>query len=198
MNQTKTAAKGTQNRNEIAAGNSFLHRRRRRKADSLSRANGFGLGPPDRVPDRVPDVLTGTRRMIRRRWRRCQRRHSCGVVRECGGRADLAGSAELDVPPRLSGCPDLNWGPLRPERSALPGCATPRKSAYSVDEGRIRHAVRLSCGHELVRRSEGRVKILPGAATELRQPGPPALSAAGFFVRIENTNDREERHWPTT
>jgi hypothetical protein len=25
-----------------------------------------------------------------------------------------------------SGCPDLNWGPLRPERSALPGCATPR------------------------------------------------------------------------
>ena len=26
-----------------------------------------------------------------------------------------------------SGCPDLNWGPLRPERSALPGCATPRE-----------------------------------------------------------------------
>ncbi len=25
-----------------------------------------------------------------------------------------------------SGCPDLNWGPLRPERSALPSCATPR------------------------------------------------------------------------
>ena len=25
-----------------------------------------------------------------------------------------------------SGCPDSNWGPLRPERSALPGCATPR------------------------------------------------------------------------
>src|SRR5436190_20372207 len=33
---------------------------------------------------------------------------------------------EPGVPPRLSGCPDLNWGPLRPERSALPGCATPR------------------------------------------------------------------------
>ena len=29
-------------------------------------------------------------------------------------------------PARRSGCPDLNWGPLRPERSALPGCATPR------------------------------------------------------------------------
>src|SRR5438105_6221298 len=28
-----------------------------------------------------------------------------------------------------SGCPDLNWGPLRPERSALPGCATPRAVA---------------------------------------------------------------------
>ncbi len=27
---------------------------------------------------------------------------------------------------RKSGCPDSNWGPLRPERSALPGCATPR------------------------------------------------------------------------
>src|SRR4051794_7273528 len=25
-----------------------------------------------------------------------------------------------------SGCPDLNWGPLRPERSALPDCATAR------------------------------------------------------------------------
>src|SRR5205814_6461814 len=25
-----------------------------------------------------------------------------------------------------SGCPDSNWGPLRPERSALPGGATPR------------------------------------------------------------------------
>ena len=32
------------------------------------------------------------------------------------------------VSPRSqSGCPDLNWGPLRPERSALPGCATPRE-----------------------------------------------------------------------
>ncbi len=28
-----------------------------------------------------------------------------------------------------SGCPDLNWGPLRPERSALPGCATARGEA---------------------------------------------------------------------
>ena len=28
--------------------------------------------------------------------------------------------------PLWSGRPDLNRGPLRPERSALPGCATPR------------------------------------------------------------------------
>ena len=33
---------------------------------------------------------------------------------------------EPGFPRALSGCPDLNWGPLRPERSALPGCATPR------------------------------------------------------------------------
>ena len=32
----------------------------------------------------------------------------------------------LEAGPFSSGCPDLNWGPLRPERSALPGCATPR------------------------------------------------------------------------
>src|SRR4051812_3157568 len=32
-------------------------------------------------------------------------------------------------PGSISGCPDSNWGPLRPERSALPGCATPRARA---------------------------------------------------------------------
>ena len=34
-------------------------------------------------------------------------------------------------PGSASGCPDSNWGPLRPERSALPGCATPRKRQLS-------------------------------------------------------------------
>ena len=29
---------------------------------------------------------------------------------------------------KLSGCPDSNRGPHRPERCALPGCATPRRS----------------------------------------------------------------------
>ena len=40
------------------------------------------------------------------------------------GRRGTAG--ETWFPPPSSGCPDSNWGPLRPERSALPGCATPR------------------------------------------------------------------------
>src|SRR5438046_10493848 len=46
-----------------------------------------------------------------------------------------------------SGCPDLNWGPLRPERSALPGCATPRSThrlAALVEESldRVRACIR--------------------------------------------------------
>src|ERR1700756_3767537 len=56
-------------------------------------------------------------------------------------RADVALGAELWAGPgegevhieensaeSQSGCPDSNWGPLRPERSALPGCATPREA----------------------------------------------------------------------
>jgi putative oxidoreductase len=40
------------------------------------------------------------------------------------------GEGGLAPPPATrSGCPDSNWGPLRPERSALPGCATPRANA---------------------------------------------------------------------
>jgi HAD superfamily hydrolase (TIGR01549 family) len=42
-----------------------------------------------------------------------------------GTRATRGGTAS-GPPTSPSGCPDLNWGPLRPERSALPGCATPR------------------------------------------------------------------------
>src|SRR5438067_4857204 len=41
-----------------------------------------------------------------------------------------------------SGCPDLNWGPLRPERSALPGCATPRaQTGYRSDSASERAGV---------------------------------------------------------
>src|SRR3954447_1368194 len=39
----------------------------------------------------------------------------------------------MGSPVRKSGCPDLNWGPLRPERSALPGCATPRQLRQGSD-----------------------------------------------------------------
>ena len=41
-------------------------------------------------------------------------------------RGDPDGGNEVS-PVKISGCPDSNWGPLRPERSALPGCATPRE-----------------------------------------------------------------------
>src|SRR5699024_11002879 len=40
-------------------------------------------------------------------------------------------------PHARSGCPDSNWGPLRPERSALPGCATPRGAKGSGFRGRL-------------------------------------------------------------
>src|SRR5438309_4834361 len=49
------------------------------------------------------------------------------------------------VSPMLkSGCPDLNWGPLRPERSALPGCATPRAGVQisATKSARSRHVRR--------------------------------------------------------
>src|SRR5947207_11315896 len=44
-------------------------------------------------------------------------------------------------PREQSGCPDLNWGPLRPERSALPGCATPRAGVQisATKSARSRH-----------------------------------------------------------
>ena len=41
-------------------------------------------------------------------------------------------AAEADPAALTSGCPDSNWGPLRPERSALPGCATPRTAPPRV------------------------------------------------------------------
>ena len=79
-----------------------------------------------------------------------------GRGRSTSTRAASAGSraGRWDAPPRgregvqgepappwaVSGCPDLNWGPLRPERSALPGCATPRNSHYRT-AGRLARAV---------------------------------------------------------
>src|SRR6185312_3560117 len=53
------------------------------------------------------------------------------VDRRAAGRVrrrhrDVSRGGTGGSPATRSGCPDLNWGPLRPERSALPGCATPR------------------------------------------------------------------------
>src|SRR5262249_47313363 len=92
-------------------------------------------GPREARPfDRGAQIGTGDLSDPPRR--RLRRRHS--------GRASLSSCARRKRPrsrlerkraPRgealRSGCPDLNWGPLRPERSALPGCATPREGTQS-------------------------------------------------------------------
>ena len=70
------------------------------RAGTVDRARRARLGGDDR---RRPDAALAARGGLAR-----------GLVGEPG------------FPRALSGCPDLNWGPLRPERSALPGCATPR------------------------------------------------------------------------
>src|SRR3954470_18353170 len=45
------------------------------------------------------------------------------------------GADHASSPQPLSGRPDLNRGPHRPERCALPGCATPREAAIIPDLG---------------------------------------------------------------
>src|SRR6266545_1566890 len=65
---------------------------------------------------------------------------------------------------KSSGCPDLNRGPRRPERRALPGCATPRGGIrYRNDEG------------SLSRPRRGRLRPRPGFARrgETADAGPP-------------------------
>ena len=47
-------------------------------------------------------------------------------------RVALRSHADISI---QSGRPDLNRGPHRPERCALPGCATPRESAIIPDRG---------------------------------------------------------------
>ena len=74
------------------------------------------------------------------------------------------------VPPTTeSGCPDLNWGPLRPERSALPGCATPR-----ADKGSgCRRAYPRACSARFCSTSTSRSSG-PG-----RSSGPRGTGASG-------------------
>ena len=55
------------------------------------------------------------------RARRCSRSGRTRAQPSCA-----TSSPEEAAPRHSSGCADSNSGPLRPERSALPGCATPR------------------------------------------------------------------------
>ena len=48
-----------------------------------------------------------------------------GTVRKAGTNCSLS---SVTYSLKWSGRPDLNWGPLGPEPSALPGYATPRKN----------------------------------------------------------------------
>ena len=80
-----------------------------------------------------------------------------------------------------SGCPDSNWGPLRPERSALPGCATPRASTgYPL----ARPGARRRAGsrtHRLARGREGRDRRLRERAARGRAlAGVRAARAPGL------------------
>ncbi len=61
---------------------------------------------------------------------------------------------------RWSGRPDLNWGPLGPEPSALPGYATPRKTRLPAT------------GHS----NEKRRRLFPGT----RNPFPKLVGTARF------------------
>src|SRR6185436_3548319 len=71
---------------------------------------------------RVPPPKPGSRRREAQPRQRFPRQ-------EGGGSRGKPG-----FPRAKSGCPDLNWGPLRPERSALPGCATPRELSQVSSE----------------------------------------------------------------
>jgi hypothetical protein len=67
---------------------------------------------------------------------------------------DALGRRSLRIGNR-SGRPDLNRGPPRPKRGALPGCATPRAcDHFSPQSSRMRSAIRTEDGthvlHELV------------------------------------------------
>ncbi len=76
------------------------------------------LGHRDRAPHRPPRRRRSAPRRRRERHPRPQRRDGS--------------------PGGSSGRPDLNRGPRRPERRALPGCATPREASQSSRRTRVR------------------------------------------------------------
>ena len=88
--------------------------------------------------------------------------------------------------PAESGCRDSNGGPLRPERSALPGCATPREARSSrSDESVVPSVTRIdyrvsTMSSSATRRGDVKIPVLRRQGSW--RPSPPALSAAGFFV----------------
>ena len=97
-------------------------RRRSRTAPASTRRRTRSSSPPPRRRPACPGARTRGSARPRAARSRTRRSRPSSPSRESTG----VKWGNRGVPPRLSGCPDLNWGPLRPERSALPGCATPR------------------------------------------------------------------------
>src|SRR5205823_5751347 len=96
---------------------------------------------------------------------------------------------------RVSGCPDLNWGPLRPERSALPGCATPRSGTQS---SRSRHKrvtlFPLRCPHRQRGGDEMNSVTLTGnlaTDVELREFGEDKRLAT-FLLAVDRSSRDED------
>ena len=85
-----------------------------------------------RVEAVVPAQVSA-RRARRERTRERRSGAGCHAFSPPGSATELDGGPAAFVadPPSLSGRRDLNSGPHRPERCALPGCATPRRSAQS-------------------------------------------------------------------
>src|SRR3954453_8752971 len=94
--------------------------------DEPGRGNGRtpNRSHPTNPAGRVPERPTGrTRRTLQGEWSSA---HQAPPEKPPPA---LGESGRPKIGNSRSGCPDLNWGPLRPERSALPSCATPRNQA---------------------------------------------------------------------